>query len=199
MAKQLGNDGITPYDERLGEALVFLCRASSGAGEGLTPYVVVAHVALSTLLDETSTLGADLERDGLISSEVVRRLACDAMFVVGLDDGAGRTMYEGRAQRFPTDAQRRELSRRDRRCRFPGCAHVRFLNAHHVAPWNLGGRTDLDNLVTLCAYHHHLVHSKGWSMAGNANEKLRFVSPDGRITTSRPSPLWGRHGAVRPP
>ena len=199
LAKQLGNDGITPYDERLGEALVFLCRASSGAGEGLTPYVVVAHVALSTLLDETSTLGADLERDGLISSEVVRRLACDAMFVVGLDDGAGRTMYEGRAQRFPTDAQRRELSRRDRRCRFPGCAHVRFLNAHHVAPWNLGGRTDLDNLVTLSAYHHHLVHSKGWSVAGNANEKLRFVSPDGRITTSRPSPLWGRHGAVRPP
>ncbi len=200
LAKELGNPGSVPYDERLGQALVLLCRRATGTNADPAPYFVVAHVALSTLLDEESTLRAELERDGLISSEVVRRLCCDAMMVVALDDEAGHSMYEGRARRFPTDAQRRELMRRDRRCRFPGCEHVRFLNAHHVTPWKPGGRTDLDNLAILCAHHHHLVHSNGWSMSGNANEVLRFVSPDGRITTSHPSPLWGTlGGAARSP
>jgi hypothetical protein len=203
VAKDLGNDGITPYDERLGEALVALCRTTGGAvrtGTGdPAPYLVVAHVRLSTLLDESISLAAELERDGLISSEVVRRLACDARRVIALDDEAGHTMYEGRARRFPTDTQRRELMRRDRHCRFPGCEHVRFLNAHHVKLWKPGGRTDLDNLVILCTHHHHLVHSKSWSMTGNANDELHFVSADGEVTISRPSPLWGRIGASRSP
>jgi hypothetical protein len=203
LAKELGNDGTTPYDERLGEALVALCRVAGGANRGtlgdLAPYFVVAHVALSTLLDESNTLGAELERDGLISSEVVRRLACDGKRVIALNDDAGHTMYEGRARRFPTETQRRELMRRDRHCRFPGCGHLRFLNAHHVKPWKPGGRTDLDNLVILCTYHHHLVHSNGWAMSGDANDELYFVSADGEVTTSRPSPLWGRIGAARFP
>ncbi len=199
IAKALGNEGGIPYDERLGQALVLLCRGAAGANGDPAPYLVVAHVALSTLLDEASRVGAELERDGLISSAVVRRLVCEAAMVVALDDEAGHTMYEGRARRFPTDTQRRELMRRDRRCRFPGCEHVRFLNAHHVTPWKPGGHTDLDNLVILCAHHHHLVHSTGWSMSGNANEELHFVSPDGRITISRPSPLWGTLGAARSP
>ncbi len=203
VARGLGNDGITPYDERLGEALLLLIRAATGARSTAMadppPHLVVAHVALATLLDESNTLWAELDRDGLISSEVVRRMACDAELVVALDDEEGHTMYEGRARRFPTGSQRRELMRRDRHCRFPGCGHVRFLNAHHVKPWKPGGRTDLDNLVILCTHHHHLVHTKGWSMSGNANEELRFVSPEGEVTTSRPSPLWGRVDTARAP
>ena len=29
-------------------------------------------------------------------------------------------------------------------------------------------------------------------MTGNANEELTFVTPKGRVMTSRPSPLWTR-------
>ena len=29
---------------------------------------------------------------------------------------------------------------------------------HHLKPWEKGGLTDLDNLVPLCSYHHHLIH-----------------------------------------
>jgi hypothetical protein len=55
-----------------------------------------------------------------------------------------------------------------------------------------GGKTDLDNLALVCLYHHGLVHRKGWTMSGNANEELTFVGPSGRVTTSRPSSLWTR-------
>ena len=137
-------------------------------------------------------MAGDLERGGLISTEVVRRIACDATVAIGVDDDVGHTMYEGRARREPTEAQRREVMRRDRHCRFPGCTNVTFTNIHHVVPWKPGGTTDLYNLALLCLHHHHLVHSRGWTMTGNANEQLSFVGPSGRVMVSRPSPRLDR-------
>ena len=90
---------------------------------------------IETLLEESSELAGELERGGLLSTDVVRRIACDATIAVAVDDDVGHTMYEGRATRDPTDAQRREVMRRDRHCRFPGCANVTFTNVHHLEPW----------------------------------------------------------------
>ena len=142
-------------------------------------------------------LAGELEHDGLIDTETVQKLACEGTFAIAVDDDVGHTMYEGRARRFPTGAQRREVRRRDRRCRFPGCANVTFADVHHIVPWKLGGRTDLDNLALLCRHHHGVVHRKGWTMTGNANEELTFCGPTGRVMTSRPSPLWTRVTAGR--
>jgi hypothetical protein len=136
-------------------------------------------------------LAGELERDGLISTEVIRHIACDATFAVAVDDDVGHTMYEGRASRWPTHAQRREIMRRDRHCRFPGCTNVTFTNAHHIKLWKPErGRTDLDNLALLCVHHHGVVHRGAWTMSGDANAELTFVGPTGRAMTSRPSPLW---------
>ena len=122
----------------------------------------------------------------------MRRIACDATIVVAVDDDVGHTMYEGRARRFPTAAQRREVKSRDRHCRFPGCTNVTFAHVHHIVPWKPEGRTDLPNLVLLCKHHHGLVHRLVWTMTGNANEELTFLGPSGRVMTSRPSTLWTR-------
>ena len=194
-ARQVPSDGETPWDQRLCDAFVELIRSAHPGGRATTtsPYLVVVHTPLAGLLDEsgqTSELAGELERDGLISTEVVRRIACDATIAVGVDDDVGHTMYEGRARREPTDAQRREVMRRDRHCRFPGCTNVTFTNVHHIVPWKPGGKTDLENLALACLHHHHLVHTKEWTMTGNANEELTFVGPSGRVMTSRPSPMW---------
>ena len=190
-ARQIPSDGETPWDQRLCDAFVGIVRGSHGADGAATPFTVVAHVPLETLLDETSELPGELERDGLISAETVRRVACDATVIVAVDDDLGHTMYEGRQQRYATETQRREIMRRDRHCRFPSCTNAVFVNAHHVRWWKPHkGTTDLPNLALLCEHHHHLVHSKKWTMSGNANEELTFVGPTGRAMTSRPSPLW---------
>lgn len=99
MAQDNGADGITPYDERLADTLVALIRGSRStwSSSASPPCMVVAHVALDALLDQGSALGADLVRDGLISSEVLERLACDAA-LVALDDEAGSG---GRGDRTP--------------------------------------------------------------------------------------------------
>jgi Domain of unknown function (DUF222) len=225
-ARAMPSDGETRWDQRLADALVVTVRASAeprrvsrprparaagsagSAGEAKaaeaeaepapSPYVVVAHVPLATLLDDEVALAGELERRGLVDAEVMRRLACDATLVVALDDDVGHTMYEGRARRVPTATQRREIWRRDRHCRFPGCANALFVNPHHLRWWKRDrGPTDLDNLALLCEHHHHLIHSKAWKVAGDANDELNFVGPNGRVMTSRPSPLWTRASAPR--
>jgi hypothetical protein len=190
-ARELPSDGQTPWDQRLCDA--FLLTLRSPGRSVPSPHLVVAHVPLTALSDEdgeVSGLAGELERDGLISCDTVRRIACDATVAIAIDDDVGRTMYEGRAKRLPTDAQRREVMRRDRHCRFPGCTNGTFTNVHHIVPWKPGGRTDLDNLALLCVHHHHRVHHGDWAMSGDANAELTFVGPTGRAQTSRPSPLW---------
>jgi hypothetical protein len=189
-ARALPSDGETPWDQRLSDVYIKIFGSDQDAMQSGSPYVVVVHASLETVADQSSELAGELERGGLISADTVRRLACDATVIVALDDDLGHTMYEGRARRFPSGSQRREVMRRDRHCRFPGCANVTFTNVHHVKPWGSGGRTDLENLVLLCQHHHYRLHSSGWSMTGNANEELTLVAPTGRVMTSRPSPLW---------
>ncbi len=193
-ARQIPSDGETPWDQRLCDAFIEMIRSAGGQdqdagarGQGTqrqgsataSPYFVVVHVPIETLVDESSDLAGELERDGLISTETVRQIACDATIAIGVDDDVGHPMYEGRARRTPTAAQRREVMRRDRQCRFPGCANVTFTNVHHIVPWKPGGRTDLDNLALVCLHHHHLVHSEGWTMTGNANKRAHLHHPEG--------------------
>jgi hypothetical protein len=166
---------------------------STGDGNGvMSPqgFFVVAHTDLSLLRGGTGT--AEIEHLGLLSPAAILRISCDATISLALDDAFGHTMFEGRARRFPTGAQRREAQRRDRRCRFPGCENSQFTDVHHIVHWADQGPTDLENLATLCSHHHHRVHEKAWQVKGNANGILRFIGPSGRVMTSRPSPLWTR-------
>jgi hypothetical protein len=167
--------------------------SSSGSGDPPSPYVVVAHVPIETLLDESCELCGELERGGLVSADVIRRLACDGTLIIAVDDDVGHTLYEGRQRRRATATQRREIWRRDRHCRFPGCHNVVFTNTHHIDEWEADfGPTDIDNLVLLCEHHHTLIHTKAWTMRGDPNVELTFVGPSGRVMTSRPSRLWTR-------
>ncbi|HEY1828393.1 MAG TPA: DUF222 domain-containing protein [Acidimicrobiales bacterium] len=195
-AKAIPSDGEVPWDDRLADA--FVLQVGSRTGSSTTPSggdtMVVLHAPLSTVLDddrELTALGGELEHAGLLSVESVRRIACDATVVLSLDTDAGHSMYEGRSLRRPSPTQRREIFRRDRHCRFPGCTNATFTAAHHLTEWARGGLTDLPNLLLLCHLHHHTIHKKGWQVEGNANEKLIFRGPSGRDLISYPSPQWG--------
>jgi hypothetical protein len=190
-AKQLPSDGETPWDRRLCDAFLGMIRSATRPRGGDSRYTVVVHAPLDVLVDDECELAGELERHGLISADTVRRVACDATVILAADDDVGHTMYEGRAYRYPTPTQRREIMRRDRHCRFPGCRNATFVNPHHIRWWKPHqGTTDLPNLALLCEHHHHLVHSKAWTLSGDANQELTFVGPSDRVMTSRPSLLW---------
>ena len=140
---------------------------------------VVVHADMSFLAGGEG--GAELDVLGPVSREVARRLACDAKVLVSADGPDGQSLNLGRTRRDPSDAQRIEIRRRDKGCRFPGCTHTEFTDVHHVRHWVDGGPTDLDNLVELCDQHHRCVHEMGWKISGDANVELTFQSPTGRL------------------
>ena len=74
----------------------------------------------------------------------------------------------------------RALQARDQGCRFPGCGHTRFLHAHHIQHWAHGGETSIENLVTICSYHHQLLHEGGYSVQRIGRSKIRFRTPRGK-------------------
>ena len=195
----------TSFDQRISDALVALCKADGQAASGpdgaggahRNRPTIVVHADLSFLAGGAGS--AELDVLGPISQEVARRLACDAKVLVSADDAGGNSLDLGRTRRDPSDAQRLEIRRRDKGCRFPGCTHTEFTDVHHVRHWIDAGRTDLDNLVELCDQHHRAVHEMGWKVSGDANVELIFRSPTGRLSHSTPSPAFrsARDGPTR--
>jgi hypothetical protein len=149
---------------------------------------VVVHADLSYLAGGDGA--AELDVLGPLAPEVARRLACDAKIILSADNEKGHSIQQGTAARNPSPAQRMEIRRRDKGCRFPGCTYTEFTDVHHVVHWLNGGPTSIPNLVTLCDQHHRSVHELGWKMSGDANVLLSFRSPTGRVTTSTPSPTF---------
>jgi hypothetical protein len=200
-ARDIPSDGFTRWDQRLADGFLQILGTpvpgsdtSSGSTAGTAPrgrtsrFLVVVHTDLAYLQGGEGS--AEIERLGLLSHETIRRITCDADVILAVDDDVGHTMFEGRRHRYPTPTQRREVKRRDRHCRFPGCTNVLFTDVHHIVHWTPSGLTDLPNLVLLCSHHHDRIHSGGWSASGDANVELTFVGPSGRPMSSRPSPLW---------
>jgi hypothetical protein len=201
------NGAYVPYDQRLYDVLIELFHGAAGGrlgvagGDGASggdriggrsravrPRLIL-HAPLSLLLGVDSGT-AELEGVGPVAAEVARRLACDARVTLSVESPDGNILDQGRARRDPTTAQRIEIARRDKGCRVPGCPYCEFTDVHHMTHWANGGLTNLDNLITLCGRHHNAVHELGWSMRGDANGEVTFVTPTGQSMVSVPSPTW---------
>ncbi|MAL96513.1 MAG: hypothetical protein CME40_15680 [Haliea sp.] len=124
---------------------------------------VVMHVDVNTLREQRSgvccTHGrAHFEDKPWLSPTTARRLSCDASLVTVLEDDAGKVLNVGRRSRIVPAPIRRALRERDGVCQYPGCQESEYVDAHHIHHWADGGETRLDNLVTLCRFHHRRLH-----------------------------------------
>lgn len=94
-----------------------------------------------------------------LPTEAAKCLSCDASLVVAEQDEAGNVLNIGRRSRIIPAGMSRTLSVRDHgHCQFPGCCESHYVEGHHIQHWADGGETKLDNLVTLCRYHHRQLH-----------------------------------------
>ena len=106
-------------------------------------------------------------------------IGCTAALSWMLHDRDGTVLDLGRRRRRPNAALRRAARERDTcRCRFPGC-ESRRIDLHHIRYWSHGGRTSLENLISLCRYHHMLVHDRGYLIAAQPGGAFTFFRPDG--------------------
>jgi Domain of unknown function (DUF222)/HNH endonuclease len=115
---------------------------------------------------------------GAVEAATAQKHACDSPLLGAVVDRHGKVLALGRTRRLVTKALRRALLIRDGMCQYPGCHQTRYLKAHHVVPWMLGGRTDLENLVLLCQWHHTAVHEGGVTITSDGDGWV-FSKPDG--------------------
>ena len=146
-ARQLPSDGETRWEQRLCDAFVASVRPGPRGTKGPPPHTVVVHAPVETLLDDSCTLAGELERDGMISADTVRRIACDATIVVAVDDDVGHTDVRGQGvsdpDRYPAPGNGATRSTLP----LPGLHERDLRRRAPVAPWKAGGTTDVENLA----------------------------------------------------
>jgi hypothetical protein len=121
-----------------------------------------------------------------LSVSTAQMLTCTAALSWMRHDRGGTVLDLGRRRRRPKATLRRAARERDKcRCRFPGC-ESRRVDLHHIQYWSNGGRTRLDNLVSLCKYHHMLVHERGYLIAAARDGTFTFYRPDGAAIPASP-------------
>jgi hypothetical protein len=171
---------LTYYHDDDGSLVI---RARLPAEEG-----AVVLQALNAAMDAQYTGGfVDDTTDDAANDVTEETLAAgDGSLLRITDDAAGNPLNIGRKTRAVSPAMQRALRSRDHGCRFPGCTHDRFVDAHHIRHWANGGETSLDNLVLLCRRHHRLVHEGGFGVERFADGALRFTRPDDRVITEHP-------------
>lgn len=125
-----------------------------------------------------------------VMARLLGRIGCDARARFVIDDH-GASIDLGRTCREPGRPLRRYVLRRDRyRCRWAGCDHAAE-HVHHIWHWTHGGPTDRANLVSVCRYHHRLLHPGRWWITGNpeTHHGLTFHAPAGHTIGEHLEPL----------
>ncbi len=174
LVAELPEDGERDYFAARADALVVMAqRILAGDVDNAANgdnYQVLVHV------DADALDGQGGESD--LPLPTVKRLCCDGGVVPVIKRNSD-VLDVGRKQRMVPTAMKRALLARDRTCRFPGCHHTQFLDAHHIQHWCDGGDTALGNLVLLCSHHHRLLHEQGFQMKRH-QDGYYFARPDGR-------------------
>ncbi len=161
-------------------AVVEVCRIALACGQlpdnGGTPPQLNVTVDLDALRGNVAV--GQLHTGGLLSPEATRRLACDALILPVLLNGASIPIDIGRARRTFASAARQAVILRDGGCAFLGCDRPpRWCQVHHVISWLAGGPTDRDNGVALCSYHHRLIHHSNWHIQFGKDKRPEFIPP----------------------
>ena len=190
----------TPLTVRRADALVELAEhAVATLTQELTPdprYLATIHLSPESLDPEPDATPAScccvaagdgpMSQAHAIPQAAARRMLCDAAIEGIVHAANGDPLHLGRASRVVRRKLKRALQQRDDGCRFPGCTHYGWLDAHHIVHWLDGGATDIENLLLLCRRHHRLVHEEGWRIVGHPGGEFTFERPDGHQTTTVP-------------
>ncbi|MFJ2758460.1 DUF222 domain-containing protein [Nocardioides sp. NPDC087217] len=168
-----------PYDRLLGQAFARVIETYDvdqlprHGGHGTTVFITMSVEDLHKDLG-TAALGFDGEQ---ITAAEARRMACNADLVPVVLGTDSEILDLGRTARLAYPVQHKALRLRDKCCQAEDCdAPAAWTEAHHLKPWSEGGRTDLANMVLLCASDHRRIHDPNY-----AYERL----PDGQIRFTR--------------
>ncbi|GAA1864207.1 hypothetical protein GCM10009715_09250 [Paeniglutamicibacter psychrophenolicus] len=180
--------------------------AESGSGDdrvGDRQMPLAPNVTLNVTIDLQTFLG-QLEAAGVtdrgedISAASCRRIACNAGIIPIVLNGARVPLELGRSRRYFNRAQRRAIAVRDKGCINPGCTMtIGRCEAHHLDPWNCGGRTDVSRGCLLCPSCHQAYHAGRFRIEMIGGHP-HVILPRSRDPLQIPRRNWIFHPAAAP-
>ena len=184
-AKAIVDDPRT--DERITlDGLVALVKAGSGLDPQTMPSGDHTLVKLIVPVKVAERSGTRPQGFGVIESTgttvavgTAEAALCDVGWQEVMIDECGNPLDVGRTRRLFGRKQREALAVRDGGCMWPDCIQPPgFTEAHHVEQWKRdGGRTNIDNGLLLCRFHHLLLHDHQWEVHRGADGRYRLRPP----------------------
>lgn len=165
-----GGLGEVPVDARtVGERRADAFAAMVAAlGNDTTTFATPPAVIITTTATSVGSFEASPGRISgiaeLVPPSVIAQLADDGGVQHAQSDPRGAVVALSSAQRVFTASQRKAMVARDgHECVIPGCRIPAIgCEAHHVTAWQHGGRTNIDNGVLLCWWHHRTIDTGPW-------------------------------------
>jgi len=167
--------------ERRALALVVICQESlyrSEPSEESAPVEVAVVVDAEKAVDSNGERGVSVLAGPRLGPGMLEEIFCNGKVdLIGVTEN-GKPLDLGRRSRTVGRKLRRHVLDRDGACTVEGCSSRYRLEVHHVISWSGGGRTDADNLITLCWYHHHVsVHREGLHIYRIGTSRVRLKRP----------------------
>jgi len=190
--------GTVSRAARNADALWAISLDALSGGDGAT--IETAKPLLTVFVDATEAApsngeaGVTVEAGPRVGRAAVEAILCDGVIEVTASTSDGIPLNMGRRSRIiPPRLRRFVLARDGAACTIAGCTSRYRLQVHHITRWADGGRTDPENLTTVCWFHHHIViHGRGFTIDPN--------SPPQRRRLLRPpihGPPWLEHARSR--
>lgn len=178
--------------------------AVQAEAEGIDGTAVTHTTIITVTADEVEARRGQGWAPGIMAGlpmPVIERKACTEDTRLQVTGRGGEVLFLSHAQRLFTAAQKLALTvQAGGRCEYPGCRVPHpYLEAHHVA-WFVrdAGKTDIDNGMMLCSYHHHLIHAADSPVEIRRHADDLWIVPKSWI--GRPDPLHRRStGPTRDP
>ena len=172
-------DGLTEIATRV------LDRGDLPVRGGQRPHITLT-ATLATLRADPGAPAALLDWGIPVSGRILRQIAGDAELTPILLSAGGDPLHVGRKYRTATRKMRKALAERDRHCVWPGCIWPpEWTEGHHARlPWALGGKTDVDEMASVCEGHHGKLN-EGWRLERLPDRQWVAHPPE------RPGPVYG--------
>jgi len=160
-----------------------------GATIDTTTPVLTVFVDATEAAPTNGTSGVTLEAGPQIGPNAVEAIMCTGAVEVTARTPDGTPLAMGRRTRVIPPRLRRYITHRDGGvCTVAGCVSRYRLQIHHITLWSQNGRTDPENLTTLCWFHHQVViHGQGHRIDPTTPpQRRRLLNP--RIHAPPPGP-----------
>lgn len=129
-------------------------------GKG-APFALVVNATAEHLAEKKGRAATGAEAEFPIDLAVDEGLNGSVFFHLMSDKA--KSLSLATENRHATAKQLAILASRDQGCTFPGCeTPPGWCDAHHIVPWAMGGKTELNNLTLACGMHHHLIDKSDW-------------------------------------